>query len=116
MSSPACFSACAASVRLLADVFEQRLAEQLFQLADLQAHRRLGQRHFFGRATVGTVLANGTEDLQLAQRQAHQRLSHEAPFLSGSGIAPPVFSPFGTRAAALYKALLILRQIIIHFL
>ncbi|MNN54583.1 hypothetical protein D3C81_1694060 [compost metagenome] len=63
-------------VELLADVLEQRLVEQLLELADLLADRRLGQRHFVGGAAVGARLAHRAEHLQLAQGQAHQVLAH----------------------------------------
>ncbi|MDT4866536.1 hypothetical protein FQZ97_1013940 [compost metagenome] len=66
-------------IELLADVIEQRLAEQLFQLADLQADRRLGQRHVFGGAAVGALLAHRAEHLKLAQGDAHQGFAHGIP-------------------------------------
>ncbi len=39
-------------VELFADVFEQRLADQLFELANLQADSGLCQRHLFGSTAV----------------------------------------------------------------
>ncbi|ERI52259.1 hypothetical protein N878_19830 [Pseudomonas sp. EGD-AK9] len=70
-------------VELLADVFEQRLADQLLQLANLQAHRRLGQCHLVGGAAVRAVVAHGTEHLELAQGHAQQGFTH-ALLLAGS--------------------------------
>ena len=63
-------------VELLADVFEQRLADQLFQLANLQADGRLGEGHVLGGAAVGAVVAHCAEHLNLPQGQAHQGFTH----------------------------------------
>ena len=57
-------------VELLADVIEQWLIEQLFELANLQAHRGLGQGHFLGRAAIGAVIAHRAEHLKLAKGYA----------------------------------------------
>ncbi|MNZ74323.1 hypothetical protein D3C78_927700 [compost metagenome] len=89
-------------VELLADVLEQRLADQLLELADLLADRRLGQRHFFGGAAVGAGLAHRTEHLQLAQGQPHQVLAHNGK-ASGTGVSRN------------YKSGLMHYPIIIHF-
>ncbi|MNE67212.1 hypothetical protein D3C80_1628080 [compost metagenome] len=89
-------------VELLADVLEQRLADQLLELADLLADRRLGERHFFGGAAVGAGLAHRAEHLQLAQGQPHQVLAHNGK-ASGTGVSRN------------YKSGLMHYPIIIHF-
>ncbi|MNJ76295.1 hypothetical protein D3C77_735470 [compost metagenome] len=63
-------------MQLAPHVLEQRLADQLFQLAHLQADGRLGECHGLGGATVGTVVTDGQKHLHLAQRQAVQRFAH----------------------------------------
>ncbi|MNF78711.1 hypothetical protein D3C84_609040 [compost metagenome] len=63
-------------VELLADVLEQGLTHQLFELADLQADGRLGQRHFLCRAAVRAAFEHGAEHLELAQSHAQQGLAH----------------------------------------
>jgi len=52
-------------VKFLTDVVEQRLADQLFQLTNLQADGRLGEGHFLGRPAVGAQITHLIEDLQL---------------------------------------------------
>ncbi|MCY1549661.1 hypothetical protein D9M68_858420 [compost metagenome] len=59
-------------VELLADIVEQWLAEQLFQLANLQADGGLGQRHLLCGAAVGEAVAHRAKNLQLAKCHAQQ--------------------------------------------
>ncbi|MCY1361537.1 hypothetical protein D9M69_482060 [compost metagenome] len=63
-------------VELLADVLEQGLTHQFFELADLQADGRLGQRHFLCRTAVRAAFEHGAEYLELAQGHAQQGLAH----------------------------------------
>ena len=64
-------------VQLAANIFEQRQTDLFFKLANLQADRRLGQCHGFGRAAVGAVLTHRAEHLQLAQGHSQQRFAHD---------------------------------------
>ena len=59
-------------VEFFADVIEQRLADQFFKLANLQAHGRLGQGHFLSRAAVGQVTAHRAEHLYLSKCHTQQ--------------------------------------------
>ncbi len=53
---------CFREIELFTHVLEQRLANQLFQLTNLQAHRRLGQRHFLGCPAVRAQITDLIED------------------------------------------------------